>query len=124
MGARAAVKWVVVAALLAGGACSAQDQSKPPAQPQNIPDAPSASKPAPSPFPAPTTPSTTAPPPAAAEPEAGQAPPSTVTSVPAGGAAVVPGSGPDQLYIVRKQVNFVVVPVTVRDSDGRLVEGL
>ena len=125
----AAMKWVLTAALLAGVSV-AQDQPKPPTPPaqsqqQSVPDAPSTTKPAPSPFPAPTTPSTTAPPPPeAAPPEAGQAPPSTVTSVPAGGATVVPGSGPDQLFTYRKQVNFVVVPVTVRDSSGRLVEGL
>ncbi len=120
MGGQAAVRWVLAVALLAGAAALAQEQPKPdtpPAQAQQpIPDAPSTTKPAPSPFPA----TGTTPPAAQKE----TAPPATVTTVPAGGATVVPGSGPDELFTLRKQVNFVVVPVTVRDSDGRLKEGL
>ncbi len=121
MGGQAAVRWVLAVALLTGAAALAQEQPKPetpPAQAQQpIPDAPSSTKPAPSPFPAAGTT-----PPAASQGTA--PPPATVTTVPAGGATVVPGSGPDELFTLRKQVNFVVVPVTVRDSDGRLVEGL
>ncbi len=40
-------------------------------------------------------------------------------SVPQGGE-----SGPDELMTLTKTVNFVTVPVTVKDSEGKMVEGL
>ncbi|HXZ29181.1 MAG TPA: VWA domain-containing protein [Terriglobales bacterium] len=123
MGGQTAMRWVLAAVVLAGGALLAQDQPQPQnpsaqsqqPQQQPIPDAPSATKPAPTPFP----PGATAPPAATQAP-----PPATVTTVPPGGATPLPGSGQEQLYSFIKTVNYVVVPVTVRDSDGRLVEGL
>ena len=79
-------------------------------------------------------------PPAAASPAASQEPantpeqappgseqPSTpqVTTVPAGEAPPKPPASPrDELYKYRSNVNFVTVPVTVKDANGYLVEGL
>ncbi len=46
-----------------------------------------------------------------------------IKTVPAG--SVAPGSNAqDQLFNLSVQVNFVTVPVTVKDSDGKLVDGL
>jgi len=44
--------------------------------------------------------------------------------VPPGGAPDVPGSARDQLFTLQKNVSFVQVPVTVKDTQGHLVEGL
>ena len=44
--------------------------------------------------------------------------------MPPGGAPDVPGSARDQLFTLQKNVSFVQVPVTVKDHDGHLVEGL
>jgi VWFA-related protein len=108
---------------------------------QNIPDAPSATRPA-LPFPQTTVPpsppptSSTAPtsevPPNQAPPTdenpAAQPPPAMppVKTVPEGGATP---SGPssesrDQLYTLSAHVNFVVLPVTVKDRSGKMVNGL
>jgi len=86
-----------------------------------IPDAPSATRP----FPKPTGP----PAPANQQPpaETGQptsAPPPNIATVPEGGATREPGSGPEQLAKFTKTVNFVQVPVTVKDDRGHLVAGL
>ena len=51
-------------------------------------------------------------------------PPPEITTVPPGGAGLSPGSGRDELFTLTKNVNFVVVPVTVKDGSGHLVEGL
>lgn len=56
-----------------------------------------------------------------------QAPPPgsrEIKTIPPGQAATGPGSGVDELYKLRVNVNFVSVPVTVKDHDGHLVEGL
>ena len=89
---------------------------------QQIPDAPSATRPFPKPSVSPTAP------PAAPEPQTGepgeQAPPPNITTVPPGGASNEPASGHDQLVTISKTVNFVNVPVTVKDDRGQLVAGL
>lgn len=101
-------------------------------QPQNaqqVPDAPSATRPVPTaPFPANTKPApvnqpqrpadepTEAPAPATPPGEVVPAPPRT-------GPRSAEDDGLNQFKIVTS-VNFVTVPVTVKDSDGRLVDGL
>jgi len=47
-----------------------------------------------------------------------------IKTVPQGQAPQSPGSGVDQLFKLAVTVNFVSVPVTVKDHDGHLVEGL
>ncbi|MGH9524018.1 MAG: VWA domain-containing protein [Terriglobales bacterium] len=97
-------------------------------QQQPLPDAPSAQKPsqtlpsAPAPqIPPESAPARSAPPP----PSTVQNPaPSPVTTVPEGGATPMPGSERDRLFTLTKNVNFVVVPVTVKDPSGHLVAGL
>ena len=56
-----------------------------------------------------------------------QAPPSGsegIKTVPAGGATKAPGSDVDELYKLEVNVNFISIPVTVKDPEGRLVDGL
>jgi len=86
-------------------------QSAPAAGQSGIPDAPSASRPVEK-FPA-TNETVTPPPP----------PPAEITTA-APGSVPDSGSGRDQLFTLTKNVNFVVVPVTVKDDSGHLVEGL
>lgn len=110
-------------------------------QDQAIPDAPSAVRP-PQSFPAP--PPTThddqtqnpAPPPppsqapprqdtSAASPASDQPqPPLRVTTVPEGGATASGPESQEQLFTLTRNVNQVIVPVMVKDNDGRLVAGL
>ena len=117
-------------------------------QKQNIPDAPSASRP-PQPFPAPPPaepqglpPSETptadqlpenATPPSTANPAAPNTEsnpnlpphPVDVKTVPEGGATPDPGSNSqDELFKITRNVNQVIVPVRVTDDSGRLVSGL
>lgn len=47
-----------------------------------------------------------------------------IKTIPPGQASQTPGSGVDELYKLRVNVNFVSVPVTVKDHDGHLVAGL
>ena len=127
----------VLAICLTGVVASAQDQSQTPPSQQDIPDAPSASRPI-QPFPSnlPPAPKTGAPQPA---PPPNQAPPSDTGSSSTGTPppmppvkTVPPGSIPDQgelnspedLYKIVRNVNYVVVPVTVKDGAGHLVDGL
>ncbi len=88
---------------------------------QDIPDAPSAAQP-PAPFPNGTAPAPKEQPapeaPAADQPAAPETP-TPVTRVPAS----EPNSRED-LFTITKQVNFVLVPVTVKDESDRLVNGL
>ena len=91
---------------------------------QNVPDAPSAARPA-SQLPK------NVPPPASTAPDATQPanpappPPSTIKTVPAGSVPDEPTTASrDDLYKIIVRVNQVTVPVTVKDSNGRLVEGL
>ena len=95
---------------------------------QNIPDAPSAQKPAselptgPSPQrPAQVAPARPQPEPA----QPGQPALPEVKTVLQGGATAEPGSDRDKYnFIIRTEVNFVSVPVSVKDSAGHLVPGL
>ena len=51
--------------------------------------------------------------------------PTPVETVPRGQAPNTPGSGSDELaYAIKVNVNFVPLPVTVKDDDGHLVQGL
>ena len=47
-----------------------------------------------------------------------------IKTIPPGSAPQGGESGADQLFNLQKTVNFVTVPVTVKDSEGKLVEGL
>jgi len=143
--------FLVVTLLLAGSRGSlarAQDASSSQKQQQNIPDAPSAVRPpqpvAPArpqevpsaPEPQPGAGENQQSPPSATPPQANPAkqsdtedsqaqptkPPSQVTTAPPGKS---PASSPrDQMYTLTSNVNFVVLPVTVKDQNGRLVDGL
>jgi VWFA-related protein len=83
---------------------------------QDIPDAP-----APRPVPKPAIPQPQTPPPDQANQPA---PSSEITTVPPGGAPPEEPSGRDQLLTISKTVNFVQVPVTVKDDRGQLIAGL
>src|SRR5262249_25578627 len=89
-----------------------------------IPDAPSATRPAP--FPSGTAPAAKNPAPsgeAVAPPEAPtDAPPAPSAPPPATSRPADSNSRED--FVIRVPVNLVVVPVTVKDSGGRLIEGL
>jgi VWFA-related protein len=130
------------ACVLAAGQASAPSATPQTSQPkdqqnQSIPDAPSAVQPAP---PLPENP-----PQAAPEPQPQQAPPGpnaapptqqdqttnpaprppiNIRTVPAGGATKEPGSAQDQLFTITANVNQVLIPVTVKDESGHLVNGL
>ncbi len=130
---------VVLAFWLASGTVLAQQQEQPK---QDIPDAPSASRP----FPGAPPPSTSNPgspppnqpppppnhaPPTEANPEepvyapgVAPAPPFKVTTVPEGGATGDHAPGSDELFKITVNTNQVVVPVMVKDDSGRLVNGL
>ena len=119
-----------------------QDQTK---SPQNIPDAPSATRP-PQPLPpAPASPTVGPPSPSAAEslPETNSpatdtpAPPAdpskerppapnpAVKTVGAGKETPYPTNTRDEIYTLRTNVSFVAVPVTVKDKNsGHMVDGL
>ena len=136
--------------LLALGTAVARPQAQQqPDQKQDIPDAPSASRPA-QPFPAapPVEPQGTPPseaPAAEQAPSGNEMPPSSsnpapsgpddktaqpphpldVKTVPEGGATPDSGSSSqDELYKLSVNVNEVIVPVRVTDDSGRLVNGL
>lgn len=118
----------------------AQDQGAGSQNQQNMPDAPSASRPQQTLPGAKSLPSTPQPQPGTAPepqlptvgtttpveqpPAPAPRPQPEITTVPAGGAPNVPSSPRDQLYTYTTNVNFVVVPVTVKDDYGRMVEGL
>ncbi len=136
----------VAALCLFCGTLAAQQQEKPK---QDIPDAPSASRPfpnAPLQGPAPQNqapPEQAPPPPNQAPPTSSSAtgsspteepvyapgvapapPPFKVTTVPEGGAPAGHGAGSDELFKITVNTNQVVVPVMVKDDSGRLVNGL
>ena len=135
MGQAGKLRWMGVAILfcsLAGAAFAAQDQGQRPPNQQDIPDAPSATKPV-QPFPANL-------PPARPEPTPGKSAPPVPPNQPAPSSSapplppirtIPPGSAPsgemntrEDLYTFRVTTNFVLVPVTVKDPDGHLVDGL
>ncbi len=147
MGARTAgARWylalVLLALLVLGASGSAQkDLPSAPEPQQTVPDAPSATRPFPKPqadsgqSPAlqPSQQPADSPQPrqSAAGPET-QVPtvtdtpnrPNRVDTVPPGSVPRQESSPRDQLFTLTKSVNFVVVPVTVKDDAGHLVEGL
>jgi VWFA-related protein len=99
---------------------------------QNIPDAPSSKKP-PSELPSAPVPQVPAPaPPARPQPAPNDQAPTQqepamppVTTVPPGTATQAPTGGDrDTFFTLTKNVNFVSVPVSVKDGSGRLVPGL
>lgn len=100
---------------------------------QEVPDAPSATKrpepekqvsPLPSPSEAPAT--RPIPRPEAPEPDepTPQPPPMVMTTTPPGGQTEETASSREELTKIIVDVNFVVVPVTVKDGGNRLVDGL
>lgn len=92
-------------------------QSFPNAAPAPRPEAPApANPPAPAPNPQPAPANDTTPPPAA--------PPAKITTVPEGGATEERSSGQEELYKYVINTNQVIVPVMVKDDSGRLVSGL
>ncbi len=96
-----------------------QNNAPPPASAQQapLPEAPSATRPsAPPPLPA-------SPGPQANRPAADTNQPKIATAED-GDLPNVPGSPRDELFKLTRTVNFVLVPVTVKDSSGTLVEGL
>ena len=115
---------IAVVALLLVWLAVAQQSSQ-----QNIPDAPSTTKSQTNPFPAdaPKAPKSDQQQqqqaPAPNEPQV-NTPVPQVKTVPQGQATPGEVSGHDQMYTLTTTVNQVFVPVTVRDTDGRLVEGL
>lgn len=113
-------------------------------QAQDIPDAPSTAKP-PQSFPSPTVPNRPTPPgPEQAPTESTTAPPSAspgnqqapsqspappppmppVKTIPPGSAPSGDSNSREELFKLVVPVNFVLVPVTVKDNDGRMVPGL
>jgi VWFA-related protein len=122
---------LLLAASLVAQIAGAQDQAQKPQAPQDIPDAPSATRP-PQPFPTnlpparPETPPEQ--PPATGQPassESGAAPPMPpVKTVPPGSAPADGVNTRDDLYTITVTTNFVLVPVTVKDDAGHLVDGL
>lgn len=51
-------------------------------------------------------------------------PPINIRDVPEGGATKEPATAQEQLFTFTKTVNYVMVPVTVKDESGHLVNGL
>src|SRR5271157_2983477 len=115
------------------------------AQQEKLPDAPIPQNNAPAPqenFPAPSTPgepgsssssgnpeepaNTRGPQPAPGQSNPLPPPPGSqeIKTVPAGSVPSSPESGRDQLFSLEKTVSFVTVPVTVKDDEGKLVDGL
>ena len=130
---------------LAATLARAQDQQQ---QQQSVPDAPSATRP-PQQFPTTSPPTNTQPRPSKEPPKSDSPPrsdePATssdqpapgseepaptpppmppVKTVPGGGATPDTGGAREDLYKITANVNFVLVPVTVKDDDGHLVSGL
>jgi VWFA-related protein len=129
---RFGVEVVVLTASLVGGIAAAQDQGQKQNQ-QDIPDAPSASRPV-QPFPsnlppAPRTETQPGQPPASASgsksaPTEAPPPMPPVKTVAEGGASREGVNSREDLYTFKVTTNFVIVPVTVKDNDGHLVDDL
>jgi len=151
---RPAIGTAILLVFLTLGATADQQQGRAPTQKQDIPDAPSASRP-PQPFPTtppaespsqpadegpaaqpstnPPVPSGNQAPPPAANPAvpaaednaAAPAPPPDIKTVPEGGATPDGTSNAqDELFKITRNVNQVIIPVRVTDESGRLVSGL
>jgi len=111
-------------------AADSNSQAKPPASQQDVPDAPSAVKPPPA-FPtnippaARPEPSTQPVPGSQGQPANGAAPPMPpIKTVPPGSIPSDVSTSTEELYKLKTGVNFVVVPVTVKDDNGHMVDGL
>jgi VWFA-related protein len=127
--------WIFILSL-AGTLAFAQDTPQNPPPQSDIPDAPSAVRP-PQNFPGNLPPAgRPAPPPPAAEPGSSSSTPGItdnentppppmppVKTVPPGGAPSDVNSR-DDLYTIKVFTNLVLVPVTVKDTSGHLVDGL
>ncbi len=130
----------LVGLVLVFGLASLAGAAQPQDQKQDIPDAPSTTRP---PLPFPSTPpavkpespppnqappgetnpgNETAPAPAQDAPQ--PAPPLKITTVPEGGATQEGATSPSDLYKIVTNVNQVLVPVSVKDDSTRLVSGL
>lgn len=121
-------KGLICAILLAGAALTGQqslpDAPKPKEQQsqQNVPDGPQPKSQQPNQFPdnAPPAPKNAHP----GQPDAAATPtPAAQTQRQQAGQSGMPGKR-DELYQMSISVNFVQIPVTVKDSSGRLVPGL
>ena len=121
---------VFLAAILCGITALAQDQGQKPPVQQDIPDAPSATRPV-QPFPS-NLPPAPRPQPAPNQPPPGDSSSSNAPAMPPV-KTLPPGSVPadqgdintrEDLYKIVTRVNYVVVPVTVKDGAGHLVDGL
>jgi VWFA-related protein len=121
--------WWLGIVLLSCSFLVAQQQPK-----QEIPDAPSASKPVQQ-FPPANSAGTPAPPPSdqtppddqGPAPDQGNPPAPDIRTVPEGGATTSTSSNNtrEQLFTLRRDVNFVAVPVSVKDKNtSRMVPGL
>jgi VWFA-related protein len=131
---------VAAALLLAVAVALAQDQGQKQTGQQDIPDAPSAVRPvqpfptnlppsrpqpdAEQPAPAPSQPGSSTRQPSSANdgPPAPPMPP--VTTVPSGSVPRDQMNTREDLYTFRVVTNFVLVPVTVKDTSGHMVDGL
>ncbi|HEV2698562.1 MAG TPA: hypothetical protein VGU90_11265, partial [Terriglobales bacterium] len=149
---RASLTLALSLLLIAGSVEAPAQSSAPPSSPQtapaqepqnqNIPDAPSTVQPSqpppenapPQAAPGPEMPKAAQPGSGANPNEQGNAPasqsnpgpkpPINIRTVPEGGATQEAGSAQDQLFTITKNVNQVLVPVTVKDESGHLVNGL
>jgi VWFA-related protein len=131
---RVGILVVSFAAALAFQVAGAQDSSQKAQDPQEIPDAPSATRPVqtfpsnlpparPEAAPDQPKPDPTKPVPENSESTAPPAMP-PVKTVPPGGATADGVNTRDELYTITVTTNFVLVPVTVKDEAGHLVDGL
>ena len=109
----------------------AQDQAQNPQSQQDIPDAPSATRPVqtfPTNLPPPRPPEAQPVPaggqPASAGSETSPPPMAPVKTIPPGSAPTEGMNRRDDLYTITVTTNFVLVPVTVKDDGGHLVDGL
>lgn len=128
--------WLIGILVLSSVLSTSQQQPQSAKPPADIPDAPSATRPpqpptlppgqaAPPPNQTPPTDTTEAPgeQPPAEHPSTGPTPSESKT-VPGGGATASGDNTREQLYTLRRRVDFVVVPVTVKDTSGHMVNGL
>jgi VWFA-related protein len=100
-------------------------QNNAPAPDVNIPSQPGPGEPGSSSSSGnPEQPANTRTPPQQTNPQAPPAGSQEIKTVPAGSIPDTPESGRDQLFSLEKTVSFVTVPVTVKDDEGKLVDGL
>src|SRR5262245_57336608 len=119
---------VFATALMLSGAL-AQDPPQNQQSPQDIPDAPSATRPVQT-FPTNLPPARPEAPPEQPAPKGNSdvsgAPPAMppVNTIPPGSAPAEAMNARDELYTITVSTNLVLVPVTVKDDSGHLVDGL